>query len=258
MKKKAAKAKISTEKKPEKSFLVSLENVGLKINKQQILSNINFSLNKGKITTLIGPNGGGKTSIARILIGVLNPSSGKCILGKKVKIGYMPQKLSIDATIPLRVIDFLHLSSFKEKPTSQEQQKKLFAELRIDEILRKQIKDISGGQLQRVLLARALITEPDLLVLDEPTQFMDIAAQDDFYNLLAKIRRQKNCAILLISHDLHMVMKKTDHVICINHHICCSGSPESVGEHPEYLSLFGGAIKNNIGFYTHHHNHQHQ
>ena len=233
-----------------------LKNISLKLNNNEILRDINLQLRKGEITTLIGPNGGGKTSIARILIGVIKPSHGKVLIEKNYKIGYMPQKLNIDDTIPIRVIDFINLSSLQNH-NSKENQEKLAGRLGLTNILQKSIHEISGGELQKVSMLRALIQNPEILVLDEPTQFMDIAAQGEFYQLIDEIREQKHCAVLMISHDLHMVMQKTNQVICVNHHICCHGNPESISEHPEYLSLFGKNKIDNIAIYSHHHDHKH-
>jgi len=234
-------------------MIARLENIGLQINRQTILSDINLELQKGKITTLIGPNGGGKTSIARILLGILKPSSGKVVKDSKIKIGYMPQKIEIEKTIPLTAQDFLKLSTHKiefDKTTEA-----LIQRLGLQKILEKQVHDLSGGQLQKLLFLRALRNQPDLLVLDEPTQYMDISATQEFYQIIDEVRKMAHCAILLISHDLHMVMQKTDSVFCVNHHVCCHGSPESVNEHPEYLSLFGN--RGAITVYQHHHDHKH-
>ena len=244
--------------------IASLKNISLSFNGQQILKNISLELKKGEITTLIGPNGGGKTSIARILIGILKPDLGKVFISKNAKIGYMPQKLEIEKTIPLRVIDFLNLNYDLSNKSSGDQQKsvletihKLSKKLNIENILEKSIHKISGGQLQKTLLVRTLINNPDILVLDEPTQYMDIAAQSEFYQIIEEIRQQKHCAVLIISHDLHIVMQKTNQVICVNRHICCEGSPESINNHPEYLSLFGNRKIENIAIYSHHHDHKH-
>jgi zinc transport system ATP-binding protein len=231
-------------------ILASLKNTSLKLNDQQILKDINLELKQGEITTLIGPNGGGKTSIARILLQILHPSSGKVFIKKNIKIGYVPQKLEIEKTIPLRVIDFLGLDIKIPEMT-------MIKKIGIENILEKSIHQISGGQMQKTLLARALINNPEILVLDEPTSNMDISAQAEFYDLIEEIRKKQHCAILLISHDLHIVMQKTNQVICINHHICCSGSPESINEHPEYLLLFGKNKASNIAIYPHNHNHKH-
>lgn len=234
-------------------LIADLENIGLKIGGQQIIDKVSLKLNKGEITTLIGPNGGGKTSIARILLGVLKPTSGKVRKDSAIKIGYMPQKINIDKTIPLRVVDFLTLST--HKIIFDDYVTNLIARLKLEQLLNKQIHDISGGQMQKVLFLRSIINKPDLLVLDEPTQYMDINATEEFYQILDEIRKAQNCAILLVSHDLHMVMQKTDIVFCVNHHICCHGAPEDINQHPEYLSLFGN--RSNLAVYQHHHDHKH-
>ena len=231
-------------------MLCKLENISLEINNSKIIRDISISIEKGEITTLIGPNGGGKTSIARILLGILEPTSGKVIKDKNLKIGYMPQKISFDQTIPLTAKDFIKLSN-KNLKIDQDLVKKL----NIKNILNKQIQDLSGGQLQKILLMRALSNSPSLLVLYEPTQYLDINAVEDFYHILDDIKKTKKCSILLISHDLLTIMKKTDAVYCVNNHICCSGTPEKVNNHPEYISLFGN--KSNVGIYQHHHDHKH-
>ena len=234
-------------------MIASLENIGLKIGNRQIIDNISFKLNKGEITTLIGPNGGGKTSIARILLGVLKPSCGSVKKDSSIIIGYMPQKITIERTIPMTVADFLKLSS--RKVIFDEAVKKLLSRLKLQLILDQQIHDLSGGQMQKILFLRAIINNPDLLVLDEPTQYMDIGAVEEFYYIIEEIKQTRKCAILLISHDLHTVMQKTDFVVCVNHHVCCQGSPESINQHPEYLSLFGNI--STLGIYQHHHDHKH-
>ncbi len=233
--------------------LASLENIGLKIAGQQIIDRISLHLNKGEITTLIGPNGGGKTSIARILLGVLRPTSGTITKNSNIKIGYMPQKIEVERTIPMTVENFLTLST--HKIIFDDHIRSLISRLKLENILQKQIHDLSGGQMQKILFLRAIINKPDLLVLDEPTQYMDIGATEEFYQIIDEIRKAQHCAILLISHDLHMVMQKTDFVFCVNHHVCCHGSPESINQHPEYLSLFGN--KSALGIYQHHHDHKH-
>jgi zinc transport system ATP-binding protein len=232
---------------------LKLEDISLKIDGKQVLKNINLELKPGQITTLIGPNGGGKTSIARIIIGALQPQKGKVIFGKKIKIGYMPQKITIDQIIPLRVVDFLKLSL--EKIVFDSFCEELIERLNLHLLLKRQIHDLSGGQLQKVIFLKSIINNPNLLVLDEPTQYMDVNATEKFYEIIEEIRKKKNCAILLISHDLYMVMQKTDWVFCVNHHICCQGTAESVNNHPEYLSLFGN--KHNLAIYQHHHDHVH-
>ncbi len=222
--------------------LIELKNIGLKIGGKQIIEGISLQLKRGKITTLIGPNGGGKTSLARILLGIIKPTSGEVFSNKKISIGYMPQKIEIEKNIPISSRDFVQLENGAIDQA-------LAKRLNVEKILDKQIHDLSGGQLQKILFLRALAGKPDLLVLDEPTQYMDIAGIQDFYQIIEEVRSERGCTILLISHDLHLVMQKTDLVFCINHHVCCHGAPEDVNQHPEYLSLFG--------VYQHHHNHKH-
>ncbi len=233
--------------------LVKLENISLNINDQQIIERISITLTKGQITTLIGPNGGGKTSIARVLLGVLKPSSGSIRKEPNIKIGYMPQKIEVDKTIPLKVENFLKLST--TTVIFDDYIKNVISRLQIDKILQRQIHNLSGGQMQKVVFLRSIINKPDLLVLDEPTQYMDLNATEEFYQIIDEIRKSQNCAILLISHDLHTVMQKTDYVFCVNHHICCHGSPEDINQHPEYISLLGK--RSNLAIYQHHHDHKH-
>ncbi len=240
-------------------IIAKFENICLEKAGQNILRDINFELKKGEITTLVGPNGGGKTSIARILIGALKPSSGKVFKDKALKIGYMPQKIELNTTIPLRVIDFLRLMNDDvDEKNLENLVEKIVKNSKVSpkDFLNKQIHNLSGGQLQKILFLRAIINNPNLLVLDEPTQYMDIGAVEEFYRAINEIRNESRCAILLISHDLLTVMQKTDFVFCVNQHICCHGEPESVNKHPEYLQLFGDA-DGGLTVYQHHHNHRH-
>lgn len=235
-------------------ILAKLDKISLSINQQKILENINLEIKKGEIITLIGPNGGGKTSIARVLLEILTPSKGKVTKKSDLNIGYMPQRINFDKTIPIKARDFINLSC-SENYFDEEFFYYLSKRLRIENILNHQIHDLSGGQLQKIIFLRTIIHKPELLVLDEPTQYMDISATEDFYKILDEVRKKTNCAILMISHDLITVMQKTDLVFCINNHICCHGSPEDVNQHPEYLSLFGN--RTNLAIYQHHHDHKH-
>ncbi|MBK4765074.1 MAG: zinc ABC transporter ATP-binding protein ZnuC [Pantoea sp. Brub] len=233
------------------SFLVKLKNISLKHNNIQILSDINFSLYEGRILTLIGPNGAGKSTLIKIILGLLKPSFGKIIKRQKLRIGYVPQKLYIDPILPITVKRFMQLS-IKNKKDS-----KILLELKLvhaDHLLDRPLQLLSGGEIQRVLLAFALINKPQLLVLDEPTQGMDIQGQINLYNLVNQLRYDFNCGILIVSHDLHLVMAKTDDVICLNHHICCSGTSESVLNNPEFISMFDIYGAQQLAIYRHHHN----
>lgn len=233
--------------------IASLKNIDLRINNRQILKDINLELKTGQIVTLIGPNGGGKTSIARIIVGALKPSGGTVYRKQKITIGYMPQKIDVDRIIPLTVIDFLKLAA--NKIVIDDLATELITKLGLENLLNRQIHDLSGGQMQKVVFLKSIINNPDLLVLDEPTQYMDIDGNQKFYQIIEEIRQKKNCAILLISHDLYTVMQKTDWVFCINHHICCQGNADSVNNDPAYLSLFGKS--HNLAIYKHKHDHAH-
>lgn len=237
-------------------ILLEAKEISLSFDKRQILKNISFSVRKSEIVTIIGPNGSGKTTLSRIILGLTQPQSGNVFLKPGMQIGYMPQKLMIDKALPLTIERFL-LLQLGNKKDSREHFKQVVEEIGITHLLKSQIHDISGGELQRVLLARALLPVPELLVLDEPVQGVDIQGQSEFYQLIEKIRRNTQTGILMVSHDLHMVMKTTDHVVCINHHICCEGSPEDVSKHPAYLALFGLEAAQSIGIYAHHHDHVH-
>jgi len=247
------------EKNQTHNILLDLKNISLTIDGKKILENISLTLEKGKIKTLIGINGGGKTTLARIIIGALKASSGKIIKQKNIKIGHMPQKIQVDKTIPMSVMDFIKLVNDNDLDENLQSWCK---RLKIENILNNQIHEISGGQLQKILFLQAVCGNNDILILDEPTQFMDISAINEFYKILEELRISTNCGILLISHDLHLVMQKTDMVYCINRHVCCHGKPEDIHQHPEYLSLLNNSaqLKSNseIAFYSHNHDHIHK
>ncbi len=232
--------------------LISGTDLGLQFGDRTILSEVSLSLKKGEIVTLIGPNGAGKTSLVRVVLGLQKPSSGQLVRKEKLRIGYMPQKLHIEASLPLTVQRFLRLAS-KDKHAIKES----LALTGISQLLNSPMQSLSGGETQRVLLARALLRNPDLLVLDEPVQGVDVAGQSALYRLIADIRDQRGCGVLMVSHDLHLVMAATDTVICLNQHVCCHGHPESVTEDPAYLELFGQTTQSGIAVYTHHHDHDH-
>lgn len=238
-------------------FLIKLSHIGLTIEQQVILNHVDLELCPGKILTVIGPNGAGKTSLLKLILGVYKPTSGKLELAGNLKIGYMPQRLQIDGSLPLTVERFLTLSERSSKKGALEKLELVGAL----SIRKSPIQAISGGELQRVLLARALLRSPNLLVLDEPAQGVDLHGQQSLYHLLGDIRDQTGCGILLVSHDLHFVMAATDQVVCINQHVCCSGTADAVSNHPEYLALFdrklGRKAATDIAIYTHHHDHHH-
>jgi len=232
--------------------LLSARGISYRIAGRQILSNIDLELLPGKILTLIGPNGAGKTSLIRILLGLSALQSGEIRHKPGLRIGYVPQRVRIEDIMPLRVRDFLRLGG---KYTVAEMQNSLL-EVEAATVFESPIQKISGGELQRVLLARALLKKPELLVLDEPAQGVDVVGQQALYNLIGSIREKHECSVLMVSHDLHLVMAATDTVICLNHHVCCTGHPEDVSAHPEYLRIFGGTLEG-LAVYAHHHDHAH-
>ena len=216
-----------------------------------VLSGANVTVRSGEIVTLIGPNGAGKTSLVRAMLGLLKPSKGSVRQKTGLRIGYMPQRLSIDRALPITVKRFLELGA----PKRSGQQ--VLTEVGAGHVSDYPMQSISGGELQRVMLARALLREPDLLVLDEPVQGVDITGQAELYRLIQDIRRHRGVGVVMVSHDLHVVMAQTDHVVCLNQHVCCAGHPEAVSRHPEFVALFGDEIASTLAVYAHHHDHEH-
>ena len=240
-------------------FLLSAEKIRFVKNSKVILQDVSLQIYQQEIITLIGPNGAGKTSLIRILLGLLKADSGVIHRHKKLRIGYVPQTINIPQVMPLRVCDFLTLSAkalFNNKKLSNEQVHAVLEELEIKYLFNAAMQGLSGGEVQRVLLARALLKQPQLLILDEPAAGMDVIGQQKLYDTIKKIRDNHACGILMVSHDLHLVMAATDRVICLNTHVCCTGHPDDVSEHPEYLKLFGSALSG-LALYSHHHDHEH-
>jgi zinc transport system ATP-binding protein len=223
------------------------------IDGRQILHDINLQIDENQIVTLIGPNGAGKTTLVKIVLGLLAPSEGHVGLRNNLRIGYMPQRLHVDNSMPISVQKFLQLAVRARVELIE----KVLEEVKASHLLHSQIHSLSGGELQRVLLARSLIQDPELLVLDEPVQGVDINGQAELYALIASIRDRHQCGILMVSHDLHLVMSATDEVICLNQHVCCHGHPEQVSNDPAYLELFGKKQAESLAVYAHHHNHSH-
>lgn len=217
-----------------------------------VLDHVDLAVSRGEIVTLIGPNGSGKTTLIRTILGLERPDGGNLSLAPGITIGYIPQFLQVDRTLPLTVLRFLELRS-----GDPERIRAQLARVGVAGLEKASIHALSGGELQRVLLARALMGEPDLLVLDEPDASLDVNGQAEFYRLLREVRDHTGCGVLLASHDLHLVMAATDHVVCLNHHVCCAGEPEAISRHPGYLNLFGAALAPALAVYTHHHDHYH-
>ena len=232
--------------------LIRLEQVAVTLSGQNVLDNIQLSVRPGEIVTLIGPNGAGKTTLVRAVLGLLKPDSGTVWRKPKLRIGYMPQKLHVDQTLPLSVLRFLRLVPGVDRAAAMTALEEVGAEKVIDSPL----QGISGGEMQRVLLARALLREPELLVLDEPVQGVDVAGQAELYSLITRLRDRHRCGVLMVSHDLHLVMSTTDQVVCLNRHVCCSGHPEQVSHDPAFVELFGKNAQS-LAIYHHHHDHAH-
>lgn len=233
--------------------LVELQSLTVAFSGRNVLDNVALKLERGEITTLIGPNGAGKSTLVKVITGLQKPTLGKVVRQKGIRIGYVPQKLHLNETLPLSVDRFMRLAG----RYSVEQRREALTMVNGAHLIDSDMHRLSGGEMQRVLLARALLQKPDLLVLDEPVQGVDVTGQLELYRLIQQLRDLLNCAILMVSHDLHLVMAKTDKVICLQHHICCSGSPFSVTNHPKYIALFGRQASDQLALYQHQHNHQH-
>ncbi|RKS84542.1 zinc transport system ATP-binding protein [Orbus hercynius] len=232
--------------------LVSAQNIFVEFNQQNVLENVSFSIEMGKIITLLGPNGAGKSTLVKLVLGLLQPSRGSIIRKANLTIGYVPQKLKLDPTLPLTVKRFIKLNSH----IVDDEIVNILHQVNGEKLINKTMHQLSGGEMQRVLLAQALIKKPELLILDEPTQGVDINGQVSLYNLIANAKHRFNCAVLMVSHDLHLVMAKTDEVICLNKHICCVGAPSQISSDPEFIALFGQNTANQLAVYKHHHIHQ--
>ena len=239
-------------KNETKKTLLQVEKAGLSINSKILVEGVSFEVREGEIVTLIGPNGSGKSTTAKIALGIHKNIMGNV---KKFtnKIGYVPQKISIDWTLPIRVIDFMFLT----KDLNNEQISDALNLTGVEHLKQKSLSNLSGGEFQRVLIARAIAKKPELLVLDEPVQGVDFKGEVAIYELIKKISEDLSCGILLISHDLHMVMSATDHVICLNGHVCCSGKPHIVAQDEKYKELFGDRASKVLTLYEHKHDHTH-
>ena len=236
----------------ENSTLVKLNNAGFKQNDKWLVEGVSLTVKKGKIVTLIGPNGSGKSTTAKIALGIYKNIEGS-VEKYTNKVGYVPQKISIDWTLPLRVYDFMLLTENIKDEVIDE----ALTLTGVIHLKNKNLGNLSGGEFQRVLIARAISKKPELLVLDEPVQGVDYTGEIALYELIKRISDTLNCGILLISHDLHTVMTATDHVVCLNGHVCCSGSPMDVAKNNEYKTLFGEQASQILSVYEHKHDHVH-
>jgi len=233
--------------------LIQLKNISMLRGGENILKQVDLSVSRNEIVTMIGPNGAGKSTLVKIALGLIKPDQGSVIYHKNLRTGYVPQSVNLDESLPISVKRFLEVSGTKSPDKLMDSLHHVGAA----NLLNNSLRDISGGELRRILLARALLMEPDLMILDEPTSGVDIGGQAALYSLIQWIRDTYHCGILLVSHNLHIVMAATDRVVCLNRHLCCSGTPEHVQQHPEFVSLFGNKVAGELGIYRHDHDHEH-
>ncbi|HEV2545863.1 MAG TPA: zinc ABC transporter ATP-binding protein ZnuC [Stellaceae bacterium] len=233
------------------STLIELSRIEVAFAGRAALSDVSLAVSPAEIVTVIGPNGAGKTTLLRVALGLQRADGGAVRRRPGLRVGYMPQRLAVDDTLPLTVERFLALV-----PEARRDPHAALAEVGAGHTPMLPVQTLSGGELQRVLLARALLREPELLVLDEPAQGVDVAGQAELYALIRRLRDRRGCGVLLVTHDLHFVMSATDRVVCLNHHVCCSGHPEAVSRDPAYRALFGPAVEG-FALYAHHHDHRH-
>lgn len=236
-----------------KKVLLSSHNINLNHEGKKVLDDISFELRQGDFITLIGPNGAGKSSLIKVLLGLIKPDSGNVIKSDNLKVGYTPQKFSANEFIPITVVDFLTLNQ-KVDLNFLSTTATLTG---VQPILQSSLKDLSGGEIQRVLLTRALLAKPNVLILDEPAQNLDVDGQMQLYKLIQEIHQEQDCAVLMVSHDLHRVMKESTQVLCLYHHICCMGRPESILKDSKFNDLFADQMDELMATYEHHHNHNH-
>ena len=232
--------------------LVQLSQLSVHFDQRPVVDRVNLTVTRGDIVTIIGPNGAGKTTLIKAVLGLQKATSGQVALAPKLTIGYVPQHLTLQATLPLSVRRFMALSGEPEADC--------IAALKrtgVDHLLDASVHHLSGGEKQRLLLARALARKPDLLVLDEPAQGVDINGQAALYDLIRQLRDELHCGVIMISHDLHLVMAATDRVICLNQHVCCSGYPADISHDPAFVETFGQQVAESLAVYHHHHNHRH-
>ncbi len=238
---------------PNNQTLLAASNISVSRRGKVILNSVSMEINAGSIITLIGPNGAGKSTFIKVLLGIMKADNGDLVRSKHLQIGYMPQKLQIDDTLPITVERLLSLPVKVSEPETRW----ALQQTGVEYLYGQSVQSLSGGEFQRVMLARAILKKPNLLVLDEPVQGVDFTGEVELYELIEAIRDRLGCAVLMVSHDLHIVMAKTDKVICLNQHVCCSGEPETISDHPEFIQLFGDATRQNLAIYKHKHNHHH-
>lgn len=233
--------------------LIAVDDLSIRYGANTVLHDVSLRVERGEIVTIVGPNGSGKTSLLKAIIGATAPVSGTVQTQSGLRIGYVPQRLHIDPTLPITVARFLRLTHKVDRATCTQ----ALEQAGVPGLLDRQMSQLSGGQFQRVLLARALIDEPDILLLDEATQGLDQRGSASFYQQIERVRAETGCAVLMISHELHVVMSASDRVICLNGHVCCEGTPAVVASAPEYRALFGAGTGGALALYRHEHDHDH-
>jgi len=243
---------MSDPKSKKNDVIASLDQIHLSLQGKTILHDVSLELQAGKILTVIGPNGAGKSSLIQVLLGFEKPDSGKVFRKAKLRIGYVPQKINLNTIMPITVERFVALAGKRRSNALA-----ALEETGVASLAKQSLQKLSGGEFQRVLLARALQHKPQLLILDEPAQGVDVIGQAELYEKIAALKDKYGFSVLLVSHDLHLVMQKTDQVLCLNQHICCSGQADAVSQHPEYQRLFGNLPTQGLAVYTHNHNHCH-
>ncbi|KZD02768.1 zinc ABC transporter ATP-binding protein ZnuC [Oceanibaculum pacificum] len=238
---------------PSAPTLIEVAGLTVRHGGQPVLEHVDLAVRSGEIVCLIGPNGAGKTTLLRAILGLIQADDGTIRRRDALRIGYMPQRLTIDPTLPITMARFLALGGRSDAAARQQAMR----EVGIAHLAGRPMQALSGGETQRALLARALLNQPDLLILDEPAQGVDVSGQVELFELIGRIRTERGCGVLMVSHDLHLVMAATDRVVCLNQHICCTGHPEDVSRDPAYLSLFGPRAAQVLAVYQHHHDHHH-
>lgn len=245
--------KTKTLKNEDPNLLLRVKDLGVKHAQKWVVKNVDLNVRRGEIVTLIGPNGAGKSTCIKAILNLVKYETGDIEFIDNIQIGYVPQKMNIDWTLPLTVKRLMTLTGRHKEADIQDALEKVG----ISHLSNQSVQTLSGGEFQRALLARAIIRKPDLLILDEPVQSVDFSGEIELYELIRNIRDMLNCGILLISHDLHIVMAETDYVICLNKHICCSGHPTIVAQNEEYKRLFGPKAANAFAIYSHDLTHDH-
>ena len=233
--------------------LVSMRGIGVKHGRGWALSEVDFDVGEGEIVVVVGPNGAGKSTLLKVALGIRAPDRGNVTRRPDTCVSYVPQRLALDPVLPMSVERFMTLG--RRERVAKDTLVETLDRVGMEPVLRRQLPDLSGGELQRVLLARALLRRPSLMVLDEPVSGVDLMGQAELYKLIGETRNELGCGVLMVSHDLYLVMAGADRVVCLNGYVCCAGRPEDVSRHPDYLALFGDRIPPAVAVYSHHHDH---